>query len=419
MGLEQKQTAGQIVDQVINLNNLLNQFARLIEISVAINTNVDHDSLLQAIIAIASDILECEAASILLYDDFSSSLMFYASVVTKYSKLKNVPIPLDKSIARQIFTEKKAIILQDFQSDPKRFDEIELISNQTPKILIGVPMRIKDKVIGVLEGINKLDGQFTQDDIDILLVVASQAATAMQNAQLMNSLKKAYEELSAIDKIRSTIISIASHELRTPLTRMMGYAHFIQEDSKGQVCQNADKVVTAALKMRTIQAAMINMDLLESEIGKFITIVKSYKDISQETTHKKQKMIFYLPKNPIYIKADSEMLEKSTINILRNSSQFSPINGQKNIKVKLKKNVVSLLIQDSGPGILDDELSLVFGKFYQIESRLTRVQQGLGLGLSISKEIITQHSGKIWSTNKTNGREAIFHIKLPVYQVPI
>ena len=97
--------------------------------------------------------------------------------------------------------------------------------------ILGVPMRIKDKPTGVLEALNKRDGNFDESDADILSVIASQAAVAINNARLVKALQDAYDELRAADQLKTNFLALASHELRTPLGVIIGYATFLQEES--------------------------------------------------------------------------------------------------------------------------------------------------------------------------------------------
>jgi len=94
-------------------------------------------------------------------------------------------------------------------------------------------MLIRDRVMGVLEAVNKREGIFDERDETILSVIASHAAIAIENARLLASTRQALEKVRESDRLKSNFLSLASHELRTPLGVIIGYASFLREDARG------------------------------------------------------------------------------------------------------------------------------------------------------------------------------------------
>lgn len=174
------------------LHKKLAQFEKLAHISVTLNSTIDLDALMKIIISSAAELLECEAVSLLLYSPEKSSLYFAESSLSDVKKLAETNVPLQGSLAGVIFLENKPLILNSVEHDPRHFSYAARQVNFHTHSLLGVPMRFQDKNIGVLEALNKKQGFFTQDDLDILLVVASQAAVAIQNANLVKDLQDAY-----------------------------------------------------------------------------------------------------------------------------------------------------------------------------------------------------------------------------------
>src|SRR5262245_47835813 len=160
------------------------QLKLLVELSVTLNSTLDLDTLLQLITGTATQLLDCEAASILLYDEKQSRLYFAAATGSDPRKLAKIPVPLDSSLAGTIFRTNKSIILNNVEQDPRHYSNVSDQVSIHVRSLVGVPMLIKDRIIGVLEGINKLEGEFGEQDESILSVTASHAATAINNAQL-------------------------------------------------------------------------------------------------------------------------------------------------------------------------------------------------------------------------------------------
>lgn len=417
-------TTGQSADQVVDTKQILGQLTRLIEISLTLNSTLDQDRILQFIIDTASDILNCEAVSILLYDDKKEELRIAASTDSNPEELAKIPVPLDSSIAGTIFTENVPQIINNPGNNPLHFQGVDEEIQFETRSLVGVPMQIRDKVTGVLEGLNKRDGEFTKTDVDILSVIASQAAVAIHNAHLMYSLQHAYEELSQIDKIKSEFISIASHELRTPLSHILGYAHMLQEETKGGSSVSAKRLLESALQLQSLVDAMTNMNLLEmgsqelslEKVALQQILVDTYKAALETIKARGHKTEFDLPKPPIYILADSEKLERAFLNVLNNAARFTPDGGKIKINVTAHEDHAHVTMTDNGIGIPKNELENIFDRFNQVESHLTRAHGGMGLGLPIAKGLVELHGGKIWAESEGANTGTTFQITIPLAQ---
>jgi signal transduction histidine kinase len=399
---------------------LLNQLSRIVEVSLTLNSTLDPEQLLQYIIKTASELLDCEAASILLYDEKRGEL-FFATAANAAKQLAAIPVPLEGSIAGTIFLENRPLIITNAQQDPRHYAPVgEQINFQT-RNLLGVPMRIRNRVTGVLEALNKRSGEFTQADTDLLSVIASQAAIAIQNARLIQALQKAYDELSRVDKLKSDFISIASHELRTPLGVLLGYATFLQEESQGQASEMAAKVLNSALKLRELVEAMTNLNLIQvgstrlefRSIPIQQVVLSAVKEIQIAAEAKNQKLSFNLPEKPLLVQTDPEKLKLVFVNILNNAVRFTQPEGEIWVRAKPMHNEAWVEIQDNGVGIPPAELENIFKEFYQVEDHMTRRVGGLGLGLSIAKGIVKLHNGRIWAESKGEGQGTTFSVVIP------
>lgn len=163
------------------------------EINLTIASTLDLDHVLDLIIAKAVEMLECEAGSILLYDREKGHLSFAASTSADHRTLTNIPIPMTGSLAGEIFTKNTPLIVNNVDNDPRHDPLVGKQMHFNTKSLLGVPMRIQDRVTGVLEALNKRGGYFTATDAEILSAIACQAAVAIENAQLVHALQEAYD----------------------------------------------------------------------------------------------------------------------------------------------------------------------------------------------------------------------------------
>ncbi len=125
---------------------------------MTLNSTLDLDDLLQLITATATELLECEAASILLYDEKNPRLYFAAATGSDPAQLAEVPVPIDNSLAGTIFRTNQPLILNDAEQDPRHYSLVSDHIRFKVKSLLGVPMTIKDRTVGVLEAVNKRSG---------------------------------------------------------------------------------------------------------------------------------------------------------------------------------------------------------------------------------------------------------------------
>ena len=175
-----------------DLRHKLRQMERLMEINLTLTSTLELDQVLHLIIAKAVEMLDCEAGSILLYSKEKGILSFAASTTADMATLKDIPVPMSGSLAGEIFSKDMPLIVNNVSNDARHDTLVGKQMNFLTKSLLGVPMKIQDRVTGVLEALNKKGGFFTASDCEILAAIACQAAVAIENAKLVQDLQEAY-----------------------------------------------------------------------------------------------------------------------------------------------------------------------------------------------------------------------------------
>jgi len=395
--------------------------SQLVEISAILNSTLKPDILLQNILDTAADLLECSDVSVLLYDEREKELRFAAATSIHKEKLEQIPVPLDNSLAGTIFTENRHLVINSTRDDPRHYNEVgEEVGYQVDSLL-GVPMRIKDRVTGVIEALNKKEGEFTDFDVSLLLVVASQAAISIHNAQLIQALQKANIELSQADKLKRDLMSVASHELRTPLGNILGYATLLHEDAADENKPLAESILKASSKLRAVLDDIANMNLLytgEADLDLTDTTLQRVIDYAREevrlTVDKEDHTVDYqVPEKPIPLHIDLPKMSVVFVDLLLNAIRFTPVEGKIQLTVDDRKEEVLVSIVDTGRGIKKENLDKIFEVFFQEDDHMTRRYGGLGLGLSIARELVRLHGGRIWAESEGMGKGASLHVVLP------
>ncbi len=401
----------------------IRRLTQLVDISMAINSTLELRSLLDVIMDHAAEITESESASVMLYDQNTNELHFVAATTnTPAANLINIPVPLEGSLAGTILRENRAIVLDDVSHDPRHYRGADDQSGFDTRSLLGVPMRFRDQPIGVLEAVNKRRGIWTEDDRRNMLILASQSAIAIKNAQMIEQLQRAYDELDQLDKLKNDFIAIASHELRTPLSVILGYATFLKEDAQGEVSAHAGAVLNSALRMRNLIEDMTNLRYIklgESELQReHIPLAAIFQaaesDVASMAQAKSHTLEVVMPDMGLMVVVDRIKIGMALSNLLYNAIKFTPSGGNITLSYKRKPGAVWIVVEDSGVGIPQDHLMRIFEEFHQVEDHMTRRHGGMGLGLAIAKALVEAHGGRIWAESEGLGRGSTFTINLPV-----
>lgn len=408
------------------LNNRITKLERLLEISKNLSSIHDLNTLLQHIVEVACDLIQSEASSILLYDPSTHTLEFVAAPWFQLDKLKNIRVPIDSSIAGWVYTHAEPITIDNVKADKRFYSKIDKLIQYKTNNMVAVPLMLRETPIGVLEGVNKTNGDtFTDEDIYLLSILASHAAVAIQNSQLLTRFQKANEELSELDKQKSNFIAIASHELRTPLGVILGHATYLSELVDDEFKPHIEAILNNAEKLKQIIEDLGNMDNLESgkarlrlnniDLGKLLQqVLQKYYPAAQQ---KDIAIKSSLPATGVLIFADEQKLGIALSNIIKNAITFTNPGGKIFINHQMMEDKIRLSIIDTGIGIPESDLERIFDRFYQVEGHLTRRYGGMGLGLSVAKLNIELHGGRIWAESVL-GKGSNFTLELPISPSP-
>lgn len=401
------------------------RLARMLEVSRELNSTTTLNSLLKKIISEAAGLTNAEAASILLLDPYTRELRFKATSGDMPPELADTPVPLNNSIAGTILTSNKPLIVNDVSQEPRWNPQVSRAINFPTGSILGVPMHDVHRPVGVLEALNKIEGEFSQEDVAILSILADLAGVAIEKARLFSELQEANQQLNELDRLKSDFIAVASHELRTPLSIILGYVTHLREVADPDNVQQLDSVLRAAVRLRNLIQDMLNLQYidagrtsLEKRPVDLAPIIKKLVAERDETFLAKQQtvQVIFIPDNdPMPVLVDRNMVQVIFNNLLDNAAKFSPERGKITVSLERRGDEIWGTVKDTGIGIPEDELSRVFNRFYQLEPHLRRQHEGMGLGLAIAKELVQLNRGRIWA-DSVLGEGSEFHVAFPTYE---
>lgn len=388
------------------LQERLDGYRRLIEISRDLASTLDLESLLYRIIHAAADLTHAGAASILLYDDAAQQLYFQVATNLDQQTMRGLVVPLDGSIAGWIVTHRQPVRIDNVHSDARFFAQIEKTTQFTTTSLMGIPLITKDKVVGVLEVLNKRSGPFSEMDQDLLLVLGAQAAVAIVNARLF---------------AQSDLIAEFVHELRTPLASIGTSTYLllrpeISQEQREQIIHN---IYAETQRLSTLASTFLDLARLESGRVKYnfnrfdlLPIVRECCEVMQSKAEEAElRMHVDVPPDFPQVNVDRDKLKQVIINLLSNAIKYNCRGGEIFVYAGLEEKCWWLAVKDTGLGIPEEDLPHLFQKFYRVRASEGKAS-GTGLGLSICKQIVSGHRGRIEVSSKL-GEGTTFTIYMP------
>ena len=277
--------------------------------------------------------------------------------------------------------------------------------------------------------------EFHASAVRFLQGLASQTALALQNAALINELKRNNDELAAanrklqqLDKLKSNFLSVATHELRTPLSVILGYNAMLQESLQDRLdeserqtltesiaaCKRLIRMVNSMLDISQIEAGKMRMDFAPADLRRLVNSVASL--FQQEARNRRLNMSVQAPSRPLRVELDAERIEQVLINLVGNAMKFTPAGGSIVIALHPHPELreVEISVRDTGVGIAPEDQARIFDEFAQARHPQSGgVRDGSGLGLAIARRIVEAHHGHLRVASSL-GAGSTFSFTLPL-----
>jgi signal transduction histidine kinase len=401
--------------------------ARLQELTRNLSAVADFDVYMMSIISAAIELTGSETASILEYDE--TKLDFYYKYVPWFHRdtIKGVRVPLNDSSAGWIFLQVRPLVIKDVQNDPRYYSKNDELTGFKTTSLLGVPLILHEKSVGVLTVFNKGDGEnYSDEDTHIMESLASLAAIAMQNNMLPKNAQSSQDQSRELDRLKSEFIAITSHELRTPLGLILGHATFLRELVDKEFYEQVDVIIRSASRLKEIIENLSSVDTYQTGgstlRSRKVSMARIIEDVAASFRDMAASKGVVLKieidlSQDLWLDVDGSKIAIVLSNLVKNAVAFTDENGLITIRAQRQPDFIKVSVEDSGQGIPAKDLAHVFDRFYQVESHLTRRHGGMGLGLSVAKAMIEMHHGRIWAES-IEGMGSTFIFLLPVSETP-
>jgi signal transduction histidine kinase len=386
------------------------------------SSHLDFDKVIHTIMMRVKNVLRCEASSVILYDEEDESLVFYAASGIGSRKIRGLKVPRGKGFAWWVFDNQAPVVVDDPLKDERFYSGIDKITHNKTRSLICVPIRKKDRVLGVIEGINKVEGTFTDGDLDLLTSISQFAGISIENSIIHKNLEEKNKKLAMLNKEMEEFVHIVSHDLQTPIASIEGYVGLIKSEMNDVLTSNRDlnTYITRIAEncrhtfhfirrlLSFIKLSETNISVQEFDPTSVLDDVLVVLEDDIRSTHAKIVDNLHIRR----VSFDRSIFYHILLNLIQNSLKYAITDKKPLIEIgdEEENGWVNFFIRDNGPGISKGDRERIF-KFYERGDSLGPVD-GFGVGLAFVKKAVEMFEGKVWvETEKNKGSTFYFSIK--------
>jgi len=395
-----------------NYPTLLRRYAKLLELIHRLASTVQMEDIYSQVIDGSVALMECEAAVLMLLDPASGDLQVVSATNLNPTKFQGQSIPKESSLAGKVLTSGSPLLIGASSGQPKSsYFEFTAFAPIHPKSILAVPLKSKGNSVGVLEAINKSQGDFEPEDFSALEALAGQAAAVMDNLRLFR---------------QSDLITELVHEIRTPLAALATASALLDRQDLSesqrhsvlstfrQEIQRLNELTDDYLDLARLESGRAHLQL---ERFSAAVLVSECVEIISPLVHA-QGLLFRqdMIRDPLDVTADRAKIKQVLLNLLNNAVKYNCPNGEIALRAYhgsgKNQDSVYIEVSDTGKGISDEGLPHLFERFYRSQEG-TGLARGTGLGLYISKYIIESHHGRL-DVKSQVGQGSTFTVCLPV-----
>jgi two-component system NtrC family sensor kinase len=412
----------------------IDELTTLNKISQAITSTLDLQETLTIITDNTTRLLGVAATSVVLYDETNDDLLFAAASGEGSDFVRGMRLALGQGVVGWVAQQGQPVLVPNVSEDSRFFGNFDKESGFTTRSILCVPLQTKGQTIGAIEAINKESGPFDEEDLKLLTSLAAPAATAIENAQLYEALRRGMRrleetqaqlvqsaKLAAVGELAAGV----AHEINNPLTSIIGFTHLLLEDLPPDHEMRADleTVDREAARARKIVRGLLDFARagdpvlapvdLNALVEEAVMLVCTRSVLARVSL---EKNLSRLP--PMML--DTNQIKQVLVNLLNNAVQAMPNGGRLTVTTRLTEREVdevyrqmaAIYVSDTGLGIVSEDLGRVFDPFFTTKE----VGQGTGLGLSVSYSIVEKHDGRI-EVESVPGEGSTFIVLLPVSDI--
>jgi signal transduction histidine kinase len=403
-----------------NLRRLTTRLQALNEGARTVSSTLELTEVLDRLVESTVKAMGVHACSIRLLDKSGSQLVPVAVCGLSQEYLNKGPVdPINNPLAKEVLSGKIVNIPDALKSPMIQYPEEA--KKEGIRSMLSAPLVGKDGPLGILRAYAIEVDRFPREDELFLATIAAQGSTAIENAM-------AYQAIESLDSVKSQFIRIVTHELRSPVSVARSLLRTIITGYAGDVSSQQVDILNRACRRLEFLQRLID-DLLDLAAGKTDVLTKeTLEAINLEEAVQKVVKRFEIPARekdhnlqlinkekgaPIMVMATPDGIDRIFNNLISNAIKYTPPRGRLTVTLSKAANEAQVIVEDTGIGIPEDAMEHLFEEFYRAPNAKSLVNEGTGLGLTITKDIITRLGGRL-NLQSTLGEGTRFVVTLPL-----
>jgi signal transduction histidine kinase len=366
-------------------------------------------------------------ATLLIHEPATGTFVNYREETTLDEGASVEAVRDDSPLAQWLNNTDGLLVKEEAKLNPRiaRYFETAEGELEAIKAALIVPLKVENKLNGILLLGEKLSGEIYDDqELDMLLLLATQAAISLENARLYENLATSNARLLEASRLKSQFLANMSHELRTPLNSIIGFSKVLLNRLDGELTERQEAYVRSVHNSSRHLLELINsiLDFSRIEAGKFemrsekvdlLDVVDECIESSMPLVRDKRvKLEKDVPVELAPLQGDRMRIKQVMLNLISNAIKFTHA-GRVLVQVRPEGDAVHVSVADTGIGISAADLQRLFEPFQRLDNPLAQQADGTGLGLAISKKFIELHRGRIWAESRES-TGSTFHFTLPL-----
>jgi signal transduction histidine kinase len=333
---------------------------------------------------------------------------------------------MDVGIVGRVVRQGKAELISDVTLDPDYVPNVVETRAQ-----ITVPLISNDRLIGVMNVQTTEPGRFTPQIFDFCKLLAARIAVALDNSRLYDTtrrhlaeLESLYQQVSALEQLKTQIIRVAAHDLRNPLSVISGCLQMLTPELEPSISprvqeyhrtmQNSvERMEKITRDILTLERIGSGKELMEQLVDMAELVNDASADFRSQAAEKRLVYSVELTPKVARVRGDRALLRETIGNLISNAIKYTPECGTVLVSLNVQAAQVIFLVADTGYGIPQDAQVGLFQPFYRVKTDETRAIKGTGLGLHLVKNIIERHGGAM-RFHSQYGAGSTFGFELPL-----